>query len=263
MNFSLLGANPAIFGSKHIIGLFVVVLLITVGLYLISKFTDYKNIKIQQKLIIAVAIIFIVLEVVKVGYTMYPDWEYPVYMLPFQLCSLPLFVFPILAIAKPNSKLANFIKPAAFATVMFGAVLALLYPSNILGSAMGWFPFSENILEYISFMYHGLMIFTAIFMIKSGYYSPKFNDNLKAFAVTAILAIVALIANNILDKDFMLLSMGNGSPLQFIRDTSPLLYTLTMVAVGFIGIALVMAITLVFVKPKDKAEIISLKELTK
>ena len=72
---------------------------------------------------------------------------------------------------------------------------------------------------------------------------PKLKDIPKAFAVTSVLMIFALIANALLDRDFMLLNTGNGSPLVFLLDNGQLFYTLSMIVLGFLVIALIFVVT--------------------
>ena len=73
----------------------------------------------------------------------------------------------------------------------------------------------------------------------------------KALAVTSVLMVFALIANALLDRDFMLLNTGNGSPLVFLLDNGQLFYTLSMIILGFFTIALIFVITVAIKKVKN------------
>lgn len=122
-----------VFGFKHLTGLLAIIFLIVLLLYLCEKkFSD------KQRIVLIVR-----------------DGSFPMNHLPLQLCSLPLYLVPILAFAKPKSKVLSFVKPAAYATVLFGGMVALLLPFNVIGNAVNWVPLSGNILPIRSFLFHG------------------------------------------------------------------------------------------------------------
>lgn len=143
--------NAQVFGFKHLTGLLAIVFLIVLLLYLCEKkFSD------KQRIVLIVSTIFILaLEIAKLGFLIVRDGSFPMNHLPLQLCSLPLYLVPILAFAKPKSKVLSFVKPAAYATVLFGGMVALLLPFNVIGNAVNWVPLSGNILPIRSFLFHG------------------------------------------------------------------------------------------------------------
>lgn len=227
------------FGSKHLIGLLFVVILVVVLLLV------RKRKKIPTKdILLYLSIAFIVLEIIKIGTMWIRDGGFPMNHIPLHLCSLPLYLFPILYFAKEDSMLERIVKPAAYAAVLAAAIAALLIPTNIIGSNEAWIPFEGNFYPLISFIYHGLMIFSSIFMLRSKYYVPTFSDIPKAWLTTGCLMVVAMIVNVTMDKDFMLLNTGNGSPLVFIRDHGQFLYTFSMIVLGLFVIALIIVITI-------------------
>jgi uncharacterized membrane protein YwaF len=236
-----------IFGSKHLIGLLVVTALIVLGFYLITK-KEYK----KRNVMIFIMIWFLVLEVIKLSYITINNGSFPLNHIPLHLCSLPLYLYPILALSK-SEHVKKFVFPAAYATVLFGGVIALLYPVNIIGGLESWAFVQDNFLPFISFLYHGMMIFAALYLLKSEQYTITWRTLPYAYYVSLIFMIVAIIFNTILDKDFMLLNYGNGSPVQFIHDISPILYTLTMIGLGFFAIFVFHGVTLLFVRNRDEA----------
>ena len=228
-----------LFGSKHLLGLLFVVVIV-VGLFLLIR---RKEINIK-KVLLYLSIAFIVLELINIV-TMTIDYgEFPMNHIPLHLCSLPLYVFPILYFSKEGSMVEKYVKPAAYATTLAAAIAALLIPTNILGNNESWIPCTDNFYPFISFIYHGLMIFAPAYMLYSGYYKPIYSDIPKAMLTTGCLMVLALIANAVLDKDFMLLNRGNGSPLQFLLDNGQLVYTSSMILLGFFVISLVIVITI-------------------
>jgi hypothetical protein len=210
--------------------------------------------EVEKKVVLWVVTIGLLLfEFIKLAFTTIDNGSFPMYHLPFHLCSLPLYLYPILAFSK-NEKVKQYILPAAYATVLFGGLIALLYPSNILGGEETWALTKSNVLPYVSFVYHGLMIFGPVYLIRSGMYKITVPKLKEAFIVTFIFMLMAITVNTISNvvesfgvKDFMLLNTGNGSPFVFIRDINPLLYTISMILLGFFAVALFHTITLLFV----------------
>jgi uncharacterized membrane protein YwaF len=221
----------AVFGSKHIIGLVIVIILVIAAMMFVEK----KEVK-KEKVLVVATIGFLVIEVTKLTFITIDDGVFPLYHIPLHLCSLPLYLYPIIVWSN-NEKVKQFVIPASFATILFGGMIALLYPSNILGSEDTWAFTKNNFLPYISFIYHGIMIFAPIYLLRSGIYKIKGRHIKEAYIVSLIFMLIAIIVNYVLDKDFMLLHYGNGSPFQFLREVSPLLYTSVMIVLGLIAIA--------------------------
>lgn len=231
--------SAPIFGSKHLIGLLLVTLAITLFLLFFNK----QNKITHKKMFLYLTIIFYILEFTKLGYLIIKNGEFPMNHLPFHLCSIPLYLYPILAFSKSNSRIEKFVTPASYSAVFFAALAALMYPSTIIGDNISWFPLSENFLPILSFTFHGIMIYASFYLIKSAFYKPKLMDIFPAFAVTLLLVFFAIIVNFLLDADFMLLNRGSGSPLVFLRDQSPILYTSSMIFSGLLVITIIFLIT--------------------
>ena len=88
------------------------------------------------------------------------------------------------------------------------------------------------------------MIFASVYMLKSGYLKLRLSDIPKAWVTTSCLMVLAIIANVALNQDYMLLNTGNGSPLAFLLDHGQLVYTLSMIGLGYIVIAIIMLVAL-------------------
>lgn len=236
-----------LFGSKHLIGL----LFITLFFLLISSLIKKKQNENQNKFILFFMIAFYILEILKIGYIVYLDKAYPIYQLPFHLCSIPLYLYPIMYFFKNTKFVEKYVKPTSYSLVLIAGIMALALPTNILGSASSWFPLKDNILPIISFFYHGLMIFSSLYLLKSKYYNFRLIDYTKTMILGLIFAAIAMIANELLDKDFMLLNKGTGSPLAFILEISKPLYTASMIGGFAILVGIVFVVTdLVYSKKK-------------
>ena len=214
-----------VFGNKHLIGLLIVIILFT-SIYHIA----FKNKSIKtRKMLIIFLIIFYVLEIIKLTYITIGEGSFPIYQLPLHLCSLPLYLYPLLVFFKNSRFIESFIKPTAYSLIMIAGIMALALPTNILGGADKWLPLGDNILPIISFAFHGLMVFSSLMLIKSKYYVYNKTDYARTMIIGILYATIAMIFNLILDKDFMLLNKATGSPLGFIMDISKVLYILSMV----------------------------------
>lgn len=215
-----------IFSTKHIIGLLWVSIFILVTLFIMLKGKKEKVMKVS-------AVILILLELTKYSYAIFFDGGFPLIYIPLHFCSLFLYTFPIIAFA--NEKIANFFKPVSFGGAIVAMLLALLLPTNILGNPdVSWLSL-ENFVYTLSFVYHGFILATALFIRISGFYKPRKGDLIKSVLVITIFAVIAIIVNNIMDMDFMMLRYGNGNPLQFILNSYGFIpYFITHVLLMFI-----------------------------
>lgn len=239
-----------LFGSKHIMGLGIMFLVIGL-MFVIYHYVLKKNV---NKTMIFLMIMFYVLEVIKISYMWIDKGEYPMHQLPFHLCSLPLYIMPLAVFVK-NKKALQYIYPTLVGGLLFGGVMAMVYPSTIIGNGTSFFPLSENIKPLLSFIYHPTMIFTAIFIVYSGLYKITFKNFYNGYPIMLGFMFIAMIANKVLDKDFMLLNTGKGSPFQFLQETSHTLYVSTMIFLGLLGIFVFHTITYAFMNVssnKDK-----------
>lgn len=209
-----------LFGTKHLLGL----LGITIIFIIFSGFLSKKTTKNYKKVILIFTLIFYILEIMKLSYITYNNQAFPIYHLPFHLCSLPLYLYPLMYFMKPGSFIDTYVKPTAYSVCLLAGILALVMPTTIIGNAESWVPFSENVLPIISFLYHGTMIFSSIYLIKSGFYKLENNQFVKIILVSLSYAFIAILVNHFLDTDFMMLNRGIGSPLIFLMETSRALY---------------------------------------
>lgn len=236
------------FGLKHIIGLLYVVFITIGGVYVLRKNPGKKQ-------ILVITILFYLFEILKLGYMIQRDSGYPMNHLPLHLCSMPLYIWPILYFAKKGSKLEEYAKATAFVTVLGAALAALLQPGNIIGNNESWFPLTGNYLPFVSFTYHGIMVMSSVYLLATKTYIPKYTDAFKAMLCTFCLMIPALIVSFVLDKDFMLLHKGNGSPLKpVLTNFGQVPYTVTMIFVGLFVIGLISVITTMIYKQTKGAE---------
>ena len=231
--FDLLAASS--FGPKHLLGLLYVVVLVVVGLIVLGKEPS------KRKMLILI-ILFYIFEILKLGFLIIRDGSFLMNHLPLHLCSIPLYIFPIIYFVKDETKIQKYALATGFVTVLGAALTALLLPENIIGNNEQWFPFTDNFLPWVSFTYHGLMILAAAWLLKSKTYIPKYKDVFRVMPFTFGLMILAMIANALFDKDFMLLNKGTNSPLVGLLDNGQFIYTLSMIVLGLIVIGIISAV---------------------
>jgi len=234
----LIETTSPLYGSKHLIGL--LMMLVISAAYLVPIIIYRKTMSQKSKLLVLkLTILFMwLLEIFKFIILLRERGNIPLGEFPFALCSTPLYLFPFVAFGK--SKFAEYLKPSAFIVGLLAGAISLLYPSNILGGAVPWFSFTEELFPLRSFVYHTVMILFAVNMLISGVYKMKKGDLVKAIVVLLVLASIAITLNAIIpNADFFMLGMGYGSPFLFVRDISPLLYIAVMISLALLIITLV------------------------
>lgn len=238
------------FGIKHLTGLawlFSLIIGLLIALLYIRK--KQQNLIAYDLWVIKGAAIFIWFwEMIKTIYMIKsPDFggvgNYPAFMLPLHICSMGLYAYLIIGF-KPG-KLADYIKPFGFATMLLVTLLILTIPasSGIMGNLPHWKFVKDNTLPFQSFLYHGTLVFVPLYMLLSGFYKPRMKDIGKATVSLFVVAIFAFIVNKVLGMtDFMTLEYGNGNPFQFLIENRYVLYILVLASVSIFGTFVFLAI---------------------
>ncbi len=203
--------SPEVFGPKHLVGSLLVSLLI--ALILISTLMILKN-KNHSRLLKITALFILALELTKYLYTITTEGSFPLNYIPMQLCSFSLYLMPLTAFSK--GKVAEFFRPTTFAIGLMAGLIVLLYPATVLGGDYNWFPLSDNVIQIISFLYHGTMVFFSLYLVLSKTYVPKLKDYPRAYASLLVFAMMAALTNTVFGTDMMFLNTASGSPFQFV-----------------------------------------------
>lgn len=127
-----------------------------------------------------IGIILIFLEIYKQYYLTYRinlgvyDW----FHFPFQLCSVPMYLCALLPHArKQRSAIEAFLSTFTLTSAIF----ALAYPQDMLNS--------DLFLLLHSFLYHGILLFISLWIIKSRTFTwPDFTGAVKIFLCCAVTA---------------------------------------------------------------------------
>ena len=254
------------FGPKHLTGLVWLIILIAVVLTVLLIFRKKYNLgeSFDKRVIRYTCYFMWAWEIVKtirmINYADFgPVGTYPIFMAPFHICSMGLYAYLIVG-SKKDSKLAEWVKPFAYAVLMIvtSIILAIPASSGILGSVEDWSLCFDNILPYQSWFYHGSLLFVSLYMVLSGFYRPRFIDILKGAVVLSVVATCAQALNYIFDgsnADFMTLRYGNGNPLAFLLTDAPVLYYALLTAASMGGMALVITITILLQKLNCKIKL--------
>ena len=245
------------FGPKHLTGLaWLACLIVALLIILVTIKKKYKPGDAFDRAVIRYTCYFMwAWEVVKtirmINYTdlnFGPVGHYPVWMAPFHLCSMGLYMYLIIG-SKRHGKLADWVTPFSYSVLMLVTCLILAIPasSGILGPTTDWKFCFDNILPYQSWLYHGSLLFVSLYMAISGFYRPKWVDILKSVAVLGVLAVFAQTLNYVLEgsgADFMTLRYGRGNPFAFLLVDTPALYYVVLGAISLAGVSVIIATTI-------------------
>ena len=247
------------FGTKHLTGLawlFSLIAIVLVTLLVIRKKFN-KGESYDKAVIRWICYYMWAWEIIKtvrmINYADYgPVGYYPLWMAPFHICSMGLYAYAIIG-SKKESKLAEWVKPFGFSTMLLVTMIILIIPasSGIMGTVNNWSFCFDNILPYQSFMYHGCLVLVPLYMVISGFYRPKWTDIFKGASVLIVCATCAYGLNYLFEgsgADYMMLRYGNGNPFVGILQTNPILYYVLMASVGIGGSAFVLSVTILIKK---------------
>lgn len=224
--------SPVVFGEKHLLGTGILFVLSFFFLLWIrmkkSSLTKHDRLFLHT-----FTLLFLIIEGLRLYFLYTKNDSFSIIQLPLNLCSVPLYVYPLLSLSKKESWLHRFVLPASFATVMLAGLIALVLPTNILGDELHWVPLDKNYVEIASFTYHALMMTAPLALIALGYYQPRLKHVGNALLFTGLFAAVAMTFNAFNGTDFLLLNTGNGSPFQFLIEAeSRLVYQIVMIGLG-------------------------------
>jgi len=180
--------NPPAFGAFHLICIGIIILITCL---LIHRFKDCDD-KTFRKLIWiswAILIAFVIFKQLVFSYTPSTGkWEYKWYILPFQFCSSPIYVFPLIASLK-DSKCRDALIGFASFFIFFAGVAVYIYPNGL------WAPWmSINIQTMI---HHGIQIAMGLFIAFHERKKLSYRLYVKSMHVFMAFCSMAMIINEI------------------------------------------------------------------
>lgn len=137
---------------------------------------------------------------------------------PLYYCSL--FLFAIWLSLCPWAPAQR----AGYAFITMGGILAAIAFTIYPSTSLGMYPLL-HLSTLHSFLYHLVMCYTGILLLKKGCYRPRKGDSLYYFLFVLVACLVALPLNDAIGTNCMFLSHPFGLPvLQPVRDRSHILY---------------------------------------
>jgi uncharacterized membrane protein YwaF len=207
------------FGAKHLIGLAFALIFYTLVYFLLKKLKKFNH----NKMLWSFTIWFYLLEIAKIVHFIYRYGKYSPGILPFYFCSLPLYLYPLMIIFKDTKFSEKFIKPSAFTLIGAAGLITIAFPQTLLTNNP-WLPLEPNITDIITLLFHGMMVFSSFWIIKSGFYKIKKYDFIYEIIVGLVFLSMAAVINEKFGTNFLWLKPGNSSPLNFIFEISSILY---------------------------------------
>lgn len=179
------GDAPSPFGFLHLLFIFLVV---SSSVYLCLKMRDVSDS--TFRLIIGGAfLVMLLLEVFKQVFLPMSvtdgvlTYDYIWSAFPFQLCSTPIYILPILAFA-PDGKLRDCVASFTMTFALSGGLVTYILPKTILTGRM--------MINIQTLIHHGLQIITGVYT--AAYYRRKIDRRFFLGGVS-VFAVVFAIAN--------------------------------------------------------------------
>lgn len=178
------------------------------------------------------------------------------YELPLFLCSIQLIAIPIAAFSKGRIKQATL--DFVFIFGILGAVLGTYGAGNNYGTypVLGF----DNVVSGIT---HSIAGFTSLYIAISGMKSMKKKNIPFTFAILLGFCGCAVIANKLLDYNYMFLVRGDGTPYEIIYSLvngNPVLYPLGVVVMFIVYILAFYGIYFLIQSKKQEKVVIEEKE---
>ena len=202
-----------LFSPLHLV--FMVLLTITVPLlaFLLRKM-DKKKMKI---LFIVLWAVMTTLEIVKITWESLtnPNGFEVTGILPLYICSIFMYVMPFAVWGEESSLLRRSACSFLCTLNLIGGLVNFVYPVNVLSSYS-----CISFAGMHTLFYHATMVFVALLMLFSGYYSFKnIKDAILAFIPLFIVSIPTNIVNFIYNCSYMF--FRGGFPFSLISDHMP------------------------------------------
>lgn len=172
-----------------------------------GKRNKNKGDKIKNRVLIWAALLIDGLEIFKIIMLsiINEDPMHFLYDLPLFLCSIQLITIPLAAFSKGRVK---------------EAALDFVFIFGLLGAALGTYGAGNNYSSYpvlsfdnvVSGITHSISGFSSLYIAISGLTSMKKRNIPITFGILFFFVISALIANHLLDYNYMFLVRGDGTP---------------------------------------------------
>ena len=184
--------KPAVWGPLHIFSLVLAAFLLVIGFLIGKKYEDEKFDKKKDRILTIYGFVLVGMEIFKEVFVVVTSGGYDLTLLPFQLCSTPMYLLPFIGFVKNQRVKSAMLGYMAFVSVI-AAFFYFIKPMAMLNA-------DYVVLTFSSLLWHASLTLCASFAM-SGYRMVK-KENFKmllagnlmfiAFAVTAIILNFAL-----------------------------------------------------------------------
>lgn len=206
--------------SRHIVLLFICMIVLSVLLFLTRKITNKQINKLTKIL----AVVITILEGIKIYFNFYWGYTWINTWLPISYCSIFIYALWLSGYGKGKWKAMGeaFI---AGVSIIAGATY-LIFPSTSLTVYPVW-----HYLCMYSMTFHTLMVYMGIiYLFKLGIKLEK--NRFRSFAkIYLFFATIAIILNTVFDSNLMLLKKPFKIPVPFLHElfaSAPWLYTIVV-----------------------------------
>ena len=186
------------------------IIMILSAVYFGKKYKDKSDEK-KNKVLLIAAILIDSFEIVKIVITCIRGndpfgW---LYELPLFLCSIQLITIPLAALSKGR------VKEASLDFVFIFGILGAILGTYAAGNNYGSYPVLsfDNVVSGIT---HSISGFSSLYIAISGLVSMKKKNFLISFSIMCGFAVMAYIANILLDYNYMFLMRGDGTPYDIV-----------------------------------------------
>lgn len=232
--------RPIPFGLYHIVWL---ILTISACILIAIKFKNATQDKIYKVLFYSWLIMFVFEVYKQITYSFSVEngslkFNYDWKIFPFQFCSTPLYVLPLILLTK-NTKLNDYFVSFTCFFALFGGLIVMAYPVQV---------FTTSLLGVLiqTMLHHALMITTSILCIVASKNKLNYKFFLKGVLIFVIALIIAQVFNDslasIVPKEFNMFYVSKHTKttlviLKDIYDLIPYFLVFIIYLFGFILIA--------------------------
>ncbi len=181
--------RPPLFGTWHIVS---AIIALAVTVFLVSKFKDCDDVTLRRVLLV-IWLTMLFFEVYKQIVFSFDrntwTWRYLWYSFPFQFCSTPLYLLPILIFAK-EGRFRNAIVAYMVTFSLFAGLVVMIYPGDVFISTIG--------INIQTMVHHGLQLASGIFLVAHNRHHLSKRFFAWSMMVFAVFAGIALLLNTIM-----------------------------------------------------------------
>ena len=182
--------RPGVFSWFHIVG----VLLIIAATILISYFFKDAKEKTYKRILLVSWIILVVFEIIKqLVRSYYPGnpsyWEYDFYNFPFHICSMCLYMLPILIFVKreKHPSFTDAINGFSCFIGFIGGIIVVAYPEMVMTKFI--------FINIQTLVHHGLQVILGVFIFVWNRKTITIKTYFSSLIVFMVCATIALIIN--------------------------------------------------------------------